>query len=36
MLKPVELVGGGLVMAGLVLNVVGDRAMQRAACLFRG
>jgi O-acetylserine/cysteine efflux transporter len=36
MLKPVELVGGGLVMAGLVLNVVGERAMQRAACLFRG
>jgi O-acetylserine/cysteine efflux transporter len=29
MLKPVELVGGGLVMAGLALNVLGDRAMQR-------
>jgi hypothetical protein len=28
-LKPVELLGGGLVMAGLALNIFGDWAMRR-------
>ncbi len=30
---PVELVGGVLVMAGLALNVFGDRALRRAPAL---
>jgi hypothetical protein len=33
-LKPVELLGGGLVMAGLALNIFGDWAMRRSDPAF--